>query len=278
MLPGSLWGQCNTLGYIWCNSTNAGTTVPLWVETNVTWQGITLWNPYLQTSPFFVVNNSVGGGQIGMGTTAGRFVNIDTNGPTYFNGGNFGIGTATPPTNLSVAPSGTGSGLGVGWNRSGDGETNLYNYGQGGPGGFTFYNYSGNAGSWPSGSPTALMTLLSNGAVGIGTQSPAHLLHVAGTIGAEEVIISSTGADYVFDPGYRLAPLTEVSDYIEANHHLPEIPSAAEGVAKGVSLGEMQSKLLAKIEELTLHMIQTEKENRELRECIGRLETATVGK
>jgi hypothetical protein len=120
---------------------------------------------------------------------------------------------------------------------------------------------------------------ISNGGnVGIGTTNPQHLLGVAGTIGAQEIVVASTGADYVFDPGYRLATLTEVADYIEANHHLPEIPSAAEGVAKGVGLGEMQSKLLAKIEELTLHMIQAEKENRELRERIGRLEAANSGK
>ena len=61
--------------------------------------------------------------------------------------------------------------------------------------------------------------------------------------------------------------------FIEVNHHLPEIPSAGEVAAKGVSLGEMQAKLLAKIEELTLHMIEAEKENGALRERIGRLET-----
>jgi hypothetical protein len=97
-------------------------------------------------------------------------------------------------------------------------------------------------------------------------------LHVAGTIGAQEVIVSSTGADYVFESGYRLAPLGEVADYIRANHHLPKVPSAKEAEAKGVSLGEMQTKLLAKIEELTLHMIAAEKENGELRERIARLE------
>jgi hypothetical protein len=89
-------------------------------------------------------------------------------------------------------------------------------------------------------------------------------LHVAGTIGAEEVIVSSTGADYVFEPGYRLAPLGEVADYIRANHHLPEVPSAKEAEAKGVGLGEMQTKLLAKIEELTLHMIQAEERSERL--------------
>ena len=56
-----------------------------------------------------------------------------------------------------------------------------------------------------------------------------------------------------------VAPLTEVADYIAQNHHLPDIPSAAEVAKSGVGIGEMQSKLLAKIEELTLHLIQDEK-------------------
>jgi hypothetical protein len=123
-----------------------------------------------------------------------------------------------------------------------------------------------------------------SGYVGIGITTPAHLLHVAGTIGAEEVIVSSTGADYVFDPSYRLKPLSEVKRYIDENHHLPEIPSASDVSAKGLGLGEMQSKLLAKIEELTLHMIRAEErsdrlaeENRDLRERLARVETGKTG-
>jgi hypothetical protein len=113
-----------------------------------------------------------------------------------------------------------------------------------------------------------------NGNVGIGTINPLHLLHVAGTVGAEEVIVSATGADYVFQPDYRLSSLDEVNAYIKENHHLPDVPSAAEMQKKGLSLGEMQTKLLAKVEELTLHMIQVEQENRELKDRIKRLELA----
>jgi hypothetical protein len=122
--------------------------------------------------------------------------------------------------------------------------------------------------------------ITTTGNVGIGTADPQHLLHVAGTIGAEQVIVSSTGADYVFKPDYKLAPLKEVAAYIDANHHLPEIPSAAEAQEKGVDLGEMQTKLLAKVEELTLHMIQEderngrlEQQNLELRTRVARLES-----
>jgi hypothetical protein len=63
----------------------------------------------------------------------------------------------------------------------------------------------------------------------------------------------------------------------QAHHHLPDIPSEAEVKDKGVSVGEMQSKLLAKVEELTLHLIQQDKENTELRERIAQLETRAAG-
>ena len=126
-----------------------------------------------------------------------------------------------------------------------------------------------------------------HGTVGIGTTNPCNnplappacKLSVAGAIQAQEVVVNTGWADYVFDPAYRLRPLREVADYIQANHHLPEIPSQAEVNEKGVSLGEMQSKLLAKVEELTLHMIQAEERNdrleqrnRELQDRIAKLE------
>src|ERR1035438_9269436 len=83
---------------------------------------------------------------------------------------------------------------------------------------------------------------------------------------------------------YRLKPLKEVATYIEAHHHLPDIPSAKEVEAKGVNLGEMQSKLLAKVEELTLHMIEADKrnerlerQNEELRDRVLRLENGATG-
>ena len=90
------------------------------------------------------------------------------------------------------------------------------------------------------------------------------MLDVAGTIAAQEIKVEATVPDYVFDPGYRLQPLSEVKQFVEEHHHLPDIPSAADVKEKGMSVGQMQAKLLGKIEEITLHMIQAEERNNRL--------------
>jgi hypothetical protein len=79
-------------------------------------------------------------------------------------------------------------------------------------------------------------------------------------------MVNTGWSDYVFAPGYYLPPLTDVAIYVKANQHLPGMPSAAEVEKNGVSVGEMEAKLLAKIEELTLHMIEAEQQNQALRE------------
>jgi hypothetical protein len=114
------------------------------------------------------------------------------------------------------------------------------------------------------------MTITKAGQVGIGTATPCVgsvsncALAVKGAVRANEIIVDTGWSDYVFDAGHRVAPLSEVADYIAQNHHLPDMPSSEEVAKSGVSVGEMQSKLLAKIEELTLHLIQDEKKIAEL--------------
>ncbi len=108
-----------------------------------------------------------------------------------------------------------------------------------------------------------------SGQVGIGVDDPEYKLDVAGTvhansiiadgnIRASEIIISTTGADFVFADDYQLRPLSEVKAFITENKHLPEIKSAQEMQENGVGINELQTQLLQKIEELTLYILQQE--------------------
>ncbi|MFT0716757.1 hypothetical protein [Flagellimonas lutimaris] len=106
------------------------------------------------------------------------------------------------------------------------------------------------------------MRLTSNGFLGLGTKNPDAKLTVKGKIHAEEVKVDLTvpGPDYVFKEGYDLKSLEEVQNHIKEHGHLPNIPSAHEMEENGVQLGEMNMKLLEKIEELTLYTLQQQKE------------------
>jgi hypothetical protein len=113
------------------------------------------------------------------------------------------------------------------------------------------------------------------GAVGIGVISGASipagsLLAVDGKITCEEVLVklSENWPDYVFAKDYPLAPLSEVKSYIDEHQHLPGIPSAATIQDEGIELGEMQRRMMEKIEELTLYIIQLENEVKALKEKI----------
>ncbi|SEO96928.1 hypothetical protein SAMN05444671_3850 [Flavobacterium sp. CF108] len=99
------------------------------------------------------------------------------------------------------------------------------------------------------------------GNVGIGINSPQNKLDVNGTIHAKEVKVDVTGwPDYVFKNNYNLPTLEEVEKHIKEKGHLENIPNEEEALENGISLGEMNAKLLQKIEELTLYIIKQNKE------------------
>lgn len=106
------------------------------------------------------------------------------------------------------------------------------------------------------------MVIGADGKVGIGAENlGAERLAVNGSIRAKEIRVDNgTWADFVFDRKYKLTSLSDLDQYIKANHHLPEIPTAAEVQQNGIVLGEMNKLLLQKIEELTLHLINQQKQ------------------
>ncbi len=117
------------------------------------------------------------------------------------------------------------------------------------------------------------MRITQSGNVGIGTTSPAEKLSVNGKIRAKEIKVESANwPDYVFEEGYNVGTLQELESYIKANKHLPEMPSAKEVEANGVELGEMVKLQQKKIEELTLHLIEKDKELRKEKEKNGALD------
>jgi hypothetical protein len=174
--------------------------------------------------------------------------------PVY--AGLVGIGTATPTSKLTVQ---TGDGYGI---IHTNGTISVGTY---------VSNFTPPVGGWlgtRSNHPLIFFTnnsfsqmiLLQNGNVGIGTTNPTYKLSVNGNIRSKEVVVETGWADYVFNENYKLRPLEEVEKFIQLNNHLPNIPSAKEVEEKGLSLGDTQKKMMEKIEELTLYVIELKKE------------------
>jgi len=185
-------------------------------------------------------------------------VNSTAGASSYIASGNVGIGTTSPITKMDVRGSiiaGT-TDLAIGSIGS------FLQIQQGAGTGNTFSSigaYSNGGNNWNN-----LIFQSGGGNVLIGqtTQAnSAYKLDVWGSARASKMVVNATGADFVFEPTYKLPALSDIERYIRQNHHLSEIPSAAEMQKDGMDVGELNTKLLQKVEELTLYLIEKDKDN-----------------
>jgi hypothetical protein len=219
-----------------------------------TWRIFNMTGAYGNSLQFWAYDNT---GCDGNGLCNNRFTLMDN--------GNVGIGTPNAEakmqigSNFNTMPSSTAISV-LGGNT------------------MRFLNGDGNAdyGSYLTSNTTASLTLgtryagtdigvltLNNSNVGIGTVNPTQKLSVDGTVLAKKVKVSQSSIDwpdYVFTSVYKLPSLQYVELFIQRNKHLPNVPSAADVKKEGLDLGDNQAVLLRKIEELTLYIIEQNKQ------------------
>ncbi len=119
---------------------------------------------------------------------------------------------------------------------------------------------------------------IKSGKIFIGNQSKQFDLNVDGKVLAREVKVTlDNWYDHVFALDYKLMPLEELSVFVKQNNHLPDMPTESEVLKNGVNVGEMNALLLKKVEELTLYVIEQQKQNIEQQKQINELK-ATLSK
>ena len=212
----------------------------------------------------FALRNSVGDtllrmrddGRMGIaynGTSYGRQLNLGGTGINFYTSNEVAFGGAVFPTDTSL----------IIWSNSG---ANNYlvlqpSWGNTGVGTYT---------------PNAKFHV--NGAILVGSNSAriatGYAVSIDGKLISEEstVMNSTAWPDYVFEEGYQLMPLEKLKKQISIDKHLPNIPSAAVIEKEGIHLGAMSNKMMEKIEELTLYIIELHSKNVALTERLEKLE------
>lgn len=132
---------------------------------------------------------------------------------------------------------------------------------------------SGGANNWAGYFSSGSVYVANDLRIGTTTQATGFDLSVNGKIACTEVLVQALAnwPDYVFAPDYDLMSLASLEESINTNKHLPGIPSAAQVESEGIQLGDMQIRLLEKVEELTLHLINQDKQIRQLQAEINSL-------
>src|SRR3569833_1209530 len=176
---------------------------------------------------------------------------------TVLAGGNVGIGTTSPKARLHLNITGTSTdALQIGWDGTidkGRWSINPFILGVANDG-LAITDLTG-------GGSNVRMVISNAGNVGIGTTNPDQKLTVNGQVHSTSVVVTSTvPADYVFNKDYYLRPLADVKAFVDKNHLLPEVPAAADFKKDGQNLGEMNMLLLKKVEELTLYMVEKDRQ------------------
>lgn len=138
---------------------------------------------------------------------------------------------------------------------------------------FAVLNNANPDGSSAPGGGKPLLFVRGDGNVGIGTSVPQAKLAVKGDVFALKIKVTQTGwADFVFHPDYKLPALQDVEQFVKEHRHLPEIPSQKDVERDGLDIGEINKKLLQKVEELTLYLIEMKKENDDLKKRMEAVE------
>lgn len=195
----------------------------------------------------------------------------------FTNAGKIGITTSTPGAQLSLGEgthlggkrlliyensSNVQSGLGIDMSGTSRELTLFHSSSDGVNGDISFGKYLESNSTY-----TENMRITGAGNVGIGTgDTKGYKLAVNGNAVFTKVVVKaySNWPDYVFHANYRLRPLSEVAQYINQYHHLPEVVAAEDVEKNGLDVSDNQAALLKKIEELTLYVIEQDKQIKQL--------------
>ncbi len=240
--------------------------------------GMSVSAQWLDNGSFSYTNDRVG---IGFETNPSSAMFLSVNGPSYINGTIF---------TSRIAAYNPSNRFDFGWGATAGSNLEFYSndhptspgqmrfvFGKANTGNVNYLSYDASTG-W-----TSRLFVNYDGNIGIGTQTPSSKLDVKGEIKAHSISIDGdlTGnalaingkitakevevtldgwPDYVFSDDYELSPLSEVEIFVKENKHLPGIPSEKEIIENGLSVGQMNQKMMEKIEELTLYVIELQKE------------------